>query len=183
MGTFEEIESANREYVAGGRHRPLPVRPSRHLAIVTCMDSRIDAFDALGLRLGEAHVIRSAGARVTDDVLRSLTLSTHVLGTREVIVVGHTDCGLSDPDGTLVERLSDLMGHPPVPRDWGVFRDPHEAVAEDCERLAAWTDRPDGLTIGGYVLDVATGALRCVVTPGSGPRPVVAGNEVAAESH
>jgi carbonic anhydrase len=162
---FEDIVAANREYVVAGQHRSLPVRPSRQLVMVTCMDSRIDAFASLGLELGEAHVIRTAGARVTEDVLRSLTLSTHVLGTRAVMVIGHTDCGLADPDGTLIERLTAIMGRPPVERPWGAFSSPAEAVAEDCELLAGWSDRPDDLTIAGYVLDVRTGALGSVVPP------------------
>ena len=165
MEPFDQLIAANRAYVDAGSHHPLPVRPARSLVIVTCMDSRIDAFATLGLQLGEAHVVRVAGARVTDDVLRSLTLSTHVLGTRAVAVIGHTDCGLVDPEGTLVERLTTLMGRPPVEREWGTFVTADDAVREDCARLGAWSDRPDDLAIAGYVLDVTTGALQERVPP------------------
>jgi carbonic anhydrase len=168
---FESLRAANARYVAEGRHRSLPVRPSRQLAIVTCMDSRIDAFAAMGLELGEAHVIRVAGARVTDDVLRSLTLSNHALGTRTVVVIGHTDCGLKDPDGTLVARLEGLLGHAPLQREWGAFASPQEAVAADCALLRDWPDRPTGLRVGGYVLDVADGSLEEVVAPFEAPPP------------
>ncbi|MEX0592342.1 MAG: carbonic anhydrase [Nitriliruptoraceae bacterium] len=73
MPTFEQLLTANRQYVDAGRHRPLPVEPARQLVVLSCMDSRIDAFAALGLDLGDAHVLRTAGARVTDDMLRTLT--------------------------------------------------------------------------------------------------------------
>jgi len=169
MDPFEQLVAANRVYVAGGGHRPLPVRPARSLVIVTCMDSRIDAFATLGLELGDAHVVRTAGARVTPDVLRSLTLSTHALGTRAVAVIGHTHCGLLDPDGTLVERLTVIMGREPTDRDWFAFPSAEVAVREDCARLGTWADRPDDLAIAGYVLDVTTGALTEVVPAWKAP--------------
>jgi carbonic anhydrase len=165
MDVFAEVEAANRDYVAGGTHRSLPVRPSRQLAFVTCMDARIPVFPVAGLELGDAHVIRTAGGRVTEDVLRSLALSTHVLGTRWVAVVAHTDCGVRDPDGALEARLTELMGHPPEGRDWYTFADPVEAVRGDCQRLLEWADRPEGLHVAGYVLDVETGALDQVFAP------------------
>jgi carbonic anhydrase len=166
---FTELTAANRDYVERGHHRPLPVRPARQLAVVTCMDCRIPVFPIVGLDLGDAHVIRTAGARVTDDVLRSLALSTHALGTRAVALIAHTDCGLQDPDGSLEARLVDLMGHPPESRAWHTFADPEEAVRQDCERLRSWSDRPDGFAIAGYVLDVADGRLREVVPPATAP--------------
>lgn len=165
MEPYDDLVAANREYVASGAHRALPVRPSRALVIVTCMDSRIDAFSTLGLELGEAHVIRAAGARITEDVLRSLALSTHALGTRSVAVIGHTDCGLCDIDGSLVARLSALMGHPPQERDWFEFTDVDDAVRSDCDLLLAWPDRPDGFRVAGYVLDVASGRVTEVAPP------------------
>lgn len=171
MEPFEELVAANARYVADGRHRVLPVQPSRRLALVTCMDSRIDAFAALGLDLGEAHVVRAAGARVTDDVLRSLTLSTHLLGTRTVALVGHTDCGLHDPQGTLPARVEALLGHPATTRAWGTFPTPQEAVRADCALLHAWPDRPEGLRVAGYVLDVADGRIAEVVAPAAAPPP------------
>ena len=169
MGPFDELVRANDRYVAAGEHRSLPVRPARRLAVLTCMDSRIAAFPALGLDLGDAHVIRGAGARVTDDVLRSLALSTHALGTRAVVVIGHTDCGLHDPDGTLTERLAATMGHPPEDRDWSAFDDPRQSVADDCQRLLTWPDRPDGFMLAGYLLDIEDGRLHEVVAPTEAP--------------
>lgn len=159
MALFEQIERANANYVRSGRHVPRPVEPAKKLAVVTCMDSRIDVFSSLGLQIGDAHVIRTAGARVTDDVLRSLALSTHVLGTRTCMVLGHTRCGLLDNDGNLAERLDQLPGVAPPVGGWGAFADPLDAIRDDCARLAAWPGRPADFEIGGYLVDVDTGQL------------------------
>lgn len=167
---FDDLTAANRAYVEGGAHRSVPVVPSRHLAVVTCMDARIDVFAVLGLELGEAHVVRNAGARVTDDVLRSLTLSAHLLETRSVILIGHTACGALDPEGTTPGRLTESLGRPPEPREWGTFTDSHEVLRRDAERLLQWPDRPTGLTVGAYLFDVVTGQLEQVVAPTAADR-------------
>jgi carbonic anhydrase len=165
MEVFAQIVASNRSYVQRGDHRPLPVRPARKLAILTCMDARIPVFPIAGLHLGDAHIIRTAGARVTDDVLRSLALSTHVLGTRSVAVIGHTDCGVCDPEGTLPERMAELLGHEPTTGTWHGFADPEQAVTEDCQELLEWPDRPAGFAVAGYLLDVHEGLLQEVVAP------------------
>jgi carbonic anhydrase len=142
--------------------RPPSPMPTRHLAVVTCMDARIDALRDLGLAHGDAHIIRVAGARIVEDVVRSLHLSTAMLGTRGCLVIGHTDCGLHDKDGTLGERLRTLD---PMRRDWGWFGDPEEAVREDVQRLLAWPGRPTPWAVAGGVLDVVDGSVRVVVPP------------------
>lgn len=167
MEAFNEVMAANDAYVAAGRHRSLPVRPQRRLAVITCMDSRIAAFPVLGLQLGDAHVLRTAGARVTDDVLRSLALSSHILGTREVLVVGHTNCGLHDPDGSTARTLTELMGHEPFTQSWGTFEDPATAIRADCERLLMWPDRPTPFEVAGLLLHIDEGRLEPVVAPAS----------------
>ena len=149
---------------AGVGGRPTSPAPTRHLAIITCMDARIDALTDLGLEHGDAHVIRVAGGRVVDDVVRSLHLSTAMLGTRGCLVVTHTDCGLHDRDGTLGERLRQLD---PLRRDWAAFTDPAEAVREDVDRLLRWNGRPEPWAVAGAVLDVADGSLTVVVPPTS----------------
>ena len=164
MPFFDELEQANAAYVASGEHEDLPVRPSRQLAVVTCMDARIDVYSVLGLSLGDVHVIRTAGGRVTEDVLRSLALSCHLLGVRRVAVITHTDCGLFDPDGRLPDKMAEVMGHPPATRQWGGFTSPERAVEEDCVLLGSWPDCPEDLELAGYVLDVTDGSLRNVVT-------------------
>ena len=171
MQVFDELLAGNRDYLEAGAHTSLPVRPRRHLAVVTCMDARIDVFAALGLDLGDAHVLRTAGGRLTEDVLRSLTLACHVLDVRAVAIVAHTDCGLKDPSGELVKRLTDVIGHPPWPRDWHAFADESDAVREDAARLLAWPDRPEGLLVAGYVLDVHDGRLHEVVPPAAAAPP------------
>src|SRR5256885_5230826 len=132
MTQLSRLLAANKGYAAA-RANVHDGRPSRHLAVVTCMDARIDVFAVLGLHLGEAHVIRNAGGRVTEDVLRSLALSCHVLGVETVVVMQHTKCGLT---GVTDEELQELTG-----ADLGFLSiDHHEAaLREDIELL---TDAP-----------------------------------------
>src|SRR6478609_10269808 len=106
MTEIGRLLEANEGYAAARANVADP-RPGRRLAVVTCMDARIDVFAALGLHLGEAHVIRNAGGRVTDDVLRSLALSTHVLGVDTVLLMQHTKCGLA---GVTDEQLQEATG-------------------------------------------------------------------------
>ena len=128
-------------------------RPGRRLAVVTCMDARIDVFAVLGLRLGDAHVIRNAGGRVTDDVLRSLALSSHVLGVETVVVMQHTRCGLA---GVTDAELRKLTG-----ADLGFFPiDDHAlALRQDIELLATQPYLTLLKVITGVVYDVETGAI------------------------
>src|SRR3954465_15052530 len=129
MTHIQRMLAANEAYAAA-RANITDARPSRHLAVVTCMDARIDVFAILGLHLGEAHVIRNAGGRVTEDVLRSLALSTQVLGVDTVVVMQHTKCGLA---GVTEEELRALTG-----ADLGFFAiDDHASnLREDIEILA-----------------------------------------------
>jgi carbonic anhydrase len=94
MDTIDQLLENNQKFAAGLAERHLDVEPQRHLAIVTCMDSRLDVFAALGLGDGEAHILRNAGGVITDDVIRSLAISQRRLGTREVMLIHHTDCGM-----------------------------------------------------------------------------------------
>src|SRR5829696_7201938 len=123
MTEIARLLAANDLY-ASARASVADARPSRHLAVVTCMDARIDVFAVLGLHLGEAHVIRNAGGRVTDDVLRSLALSSHVLGVDTVVVMQHTKCGLV---GVTDAELRNLTG-----ADLGFFPiDDHAAALRE----------------------------------------------------
>jgi len=110
-----ELLTNNRDFAASLPARHLDVRPSRQLAIVTCMDSRLDVFAALGLGVGEAHVLRNAGGVITDDVIRSLAISQRRLGTREVMLIHHTDCGMQSltDDGFRAE-LQEATGVAPA---------------------------------------------------------------------
>ena len=137
--------------------------PSRHLAIVTCMDARIDPQRAMGLELGAAHVLRNAGAVVSDDVLRSLVLSQRLLGTRSVAVMAHTDCGLRKVhDEDLASVLERETGQAP-PFAFGAFFDLDEHVREQMERVRACPWLPHVDDVRGYVLDIAAGTVRPVV--------------------
>ncbi|HEX4127152.1 MAG TPA: carbonic anhydrase [Acidimicrobiales bacterium] len=151
-----ELLAANRAYAAARANVTDP-KPSRHLAVVTCMDARIDVFAVLGLHLGEAHVIRNAGGRVTEDVLRSLALSSGVLGVDAAVVVQHTQCGLV---GVTDARLRELTG-----ADLGFLAiDDHAAaLREDVERLAGTPYLSRLQLIAGLVYDVESGELEDVV--------------------
>jgi carbonic anhydrase len=156
MTQVSRLLAANEAYAAA-RANVADAKPSRRLAVLTCMDARIDVFAALGLHLGEAHVIRNAGGRVTDDVLRSLALSGHVLGVNTVVVMQHTKCGLA---GVTDEDLRRQTG-----ADLGFFPiDDHAAaLREDINLLAATPYLTPLELIAGFVYDVETGEISDVV--------------------
>lgn len=156
MTEVSRLLADNRAYAAARANVADP-RPSRRLAVVTCMDARIDVFAALGLHLGEAHVIRNAGGRVTDDVLRSLALSSHVLGVDTVVVMQHTGCGLA---GVTDKELRRRTG-----ADFGFFPiDDHAAaLREDIEFLISKPYLEPLKIIAGFVYDVESGNLDDVV--------------------
>jgi len=156
MTQIQRMLTANEAYAAA-RANVGDARPSRHLAVVTCMDARIDVFAVLGLHLGEAHVIRNAGGRVTDDVLRSLALSSQVLGVTAVAVMQHTKCGLA---GVTDDELRRLTG-----ADLGFFPiDDHAAaLREDIDILTSTPYLEPIATIAGFVYDVETGEINDIV--------------------
>lgn len=156
MTPISDLLNANRGYAAARANVTDP-KPSRRLAVVTCMDARIDVFAVLGLHLGEAHVIRNAGGRVTDDVLRSLALSSGVLGVDTVVVMQHTKCGLA---GVSDQELRALTG-----ADLGFYPiDDHAAaLREDIQILVNTAYLARVRTIAGLVYDVESGQLEDVV--------------------
>jgi carbonic anhydrase len=139
---------------------PMPLVPQRHLAVVACMDSRIDVFACLGLGLGEAHVIRNAGGVVTDDVLRSLAISQHKLQTREILVIHHTECGLQT--FTDEEFKDELEGSSGIRPTWEekCFSDVDESVRESVGVLRSSPFLVSVESIRGFVFEVTTGILR-----------------------
>ena len=140
----------------------MPARPSRGVAVVACMDARMDVYRLLGLGLGEAHVIRNAGGVVTDDVLRSLAISQHVLGTREVVLVHHTRCGLEGADdAAFADRVEQATGSRP-PWRMQAFRDAEEDVRESI-RLLKESPYLISDEVRGTLYDVETGRLREIV--------------------
>jgi carbonic anhydrase len=165
VSEIDAVLVANERYSAEVHRRDVPVRPARHLVVVTCMDSRIDTFAALGLDLGDAHILRNAGGRVTDDVLRSLALSTTLLGTSEVIVIHHTQCGLSMMSDVEVRAACAAVGVDAEGIDFMTFTDVEASVREDVDRLRTSPLVAHRITVSGWVFDVQTGALRGVVAP------------------
>jgi carbonic anhydrase len=157
---IDELLANNRAFADGLPTRHLDVNPSRQLAIVTCMDSRLDVFAALGLSDGEAHVLRNAGGVITDDVIRSLAISQRRLGTREVMLIHHTDCGMQKvtDDGFRAE----LQGETGVAPAFAIesFVDVDEDVRQSIRRVRRSDFIPHRDRVRGFVYDVDTHRLR-----------------------
>jgi carbonic anhydrase len=142
---------------------PLPLPPAKHVAVVACMDARLNVYGILGLAEGEAHVIRNAGGVVTDDEIRSLAISQRLLGTAEIILIHHTDCGmLTFTDDDFKRSIQADTGIKP---EWAVeaFPDLDEDVRQSVARIKASPFIPHKDAIRGFVFDVATGKLNEVV--------------------
>ena len=160
-GDFDDLLEPNSDWQQGFDLADLTGRPIKHLAVVTCMDTRIDPLGALGLAPGEAKILRNAGARVTDDIIRSLAIVIANLGVDRVAVVVHTDCAMSKlDDATIRERVAEVASG-----DIGDFAplavdDQLATLQADLERLRTSPLVPDDLTVEGFVYDVTTGALR-----------------------
>ncbi len=158
VSAIDHLLHANENY-AERFPGPRPLRPKLRLAVVSCMDSRLDLFGALGLEIGDAHLIRNAGGLVTHDVLRSLALSQRALGTREIVVLHHTECGMSGfDDAAFRAELAAASGEEP---DWDVpgFDDVRAQVHESLETLRACAWLPHRDDVRGFVFDVATARL------------------------
>ncbi len=158
MSQTDELlaNSASRE----GDRAPLPSTPARRVAVLACMDARLDLFQILGLGEGDAHLIRNAGGVVSDDAIRSLAISQHLLGTEEIILIHHTDCGmLKFGDDEFAERLEAETGQRP---DWAAltFADLEDDVREGIERIEASPFIPRTDSVRGFVYEVETGSLR-----------------------
>lgn len=160
-GEFARLLDQNDRFVEAFDRSALTAAPLTGLAILTCMDARIDVEDALGLRVGDAHIIRNAGALASEDAIRSLVVSQQLLGTREILVIAHTGCGLHGADEeALRERVGDSTGFK-TEMGFGAFTDLDAMVREQVEILQ---DEPSILEVPvhGLVYDVATGRLRPV---------------------
>ncbi len=139
---------------------PRAVIPAKHVAIVTCMDSRIDIFRIFGLASGEAHILRNAGGLITDDMLRSLVLSQRLLQTREIILMHHTGCGLHGADEPALRREILAETGETVPYEFGAFDDIDAAVGRAIERVRVHPFLPHRDNVRGFVYDVQSGHLR-----------------------
>jgi carbonic anhydrase len=160
MSAIDDVLKANLAYALNHDPHTLSPHPRKRLAVLTCMDTRLDRI-TLGLKHGDAHMIRNAGAIATDDALRSLLVSHYLLGTQEVMVIGHTDCGLmKSSEEEIHNQIEELAGGPAnVPVRFHAFKDVEKNVREQMERLAShsWIKRE--LVLRGFVYDVLTGHL------------------------
>jgi carbonic anhydrase len=161
MGVVDEVLKANEQYASNFDLGGLPMPPARKLAVLACMDARLDVAQILGLKPGDAHVIRNAGGIATGDALRSLIVSHHLLGTREFMIVNHTDCGmLTFHDHELIERLERSTGASAVgPSTFHAFSDLEKNVAEQVRKLRSHPWIPADVPIRGFIYDVKTGRL------------------------
>lgn len=160
MSYFENFLKANQAYVELHGDLHLSIKPKTKVTIVTCMDSRLHVAPALGLALGDAHILRNAGGRVTDDMIRSLVISQQQMGTREIVVLHHTDCGAQTFNNEdFQEHLKRELGVDVSGKDFLPFQDVEESVREDMKLLRECPLIPDDVIISGAVYDVDTGRM------------------------
>jgi carbonic anhydrase len=160
MSTTDELLKNNEAYVASFDKGDLPMPPGKKLAVVACMDARLNVYGMLGLSEGDAHVIRNAGGVVTDDEIRSLAISQRLLGTEEIILIHHTDCGmLTFTDDEFKKSIQDDTGIKP---EWAAeaFPDLDADVRQSIARIKASPFIPKKDAIRGFVYEVESGRLR-----------------------
>ncbi len=162
MSRTDETLAANQEYAREFRLGHLPMPPARKLAIVACMDARLTVEPMLGLKTGDAHIIRNAGGLVTEDALRSLLISQQLLGTEEVLIINHTDCGmLTFKDDDLRKKLIAQTGTDTVaPAHFHAFQDVEENVRQQIQKVVSHPWIPESIPVRGFVYDVKSGQLK-----------------------
>jgi carbonic anhydrase len=159
MSVIDEVTKANEQYASGFAKGDLPMPPARKLAVVTCMDARLDPAHFLGLEEGDAHVIRNAGGIVNDETIRSLVISHQLLGTEEAVVIGHTDCGmLTFTNADVHEKL----GPESESIDFQPFPDAAERVRQSVATIRSHPLLADGFGATGFVYDVKSGRIEAV---------------------
>ncbi len=166
MSVYDAFLSANENYAAGfdvegDGAKPMP--PARKVAVVTCMDARLDPARFLGLEIGDAHVIRNAGGRVSEDAIRSLVISERLLGTTEIVVIHHTDCGmLTFSNGDLATKIQQDLGVDVGNRDFLPFSDLEQSVRDDVSMIKNSPLIPNDIPVSGAIYDVHTGKVTTV---------------------
>ena len=160
MGEIDRMAEANQDYAGNFDQGGLAMPPARSAAVLTCMDARLHPAKFLGLGLGDAHVIRNAGGRASDDAVRSLIISSRLLGTREFAVIHHTDCGmLTFSNDDLREKLAAETGGDASGIDFLPFSDLEQSVRDDVATIEASPFIDDDIQVTGFVYDVKTGSL------------------------
>ncbi len=160
MSVTDDLLRNNESYASGFEKGDLPMPPAKKVAIVACMDARLNPYGALGLQEGDAHVIRNAGGVITDDEIRSLAISQNLLGTEEIILIHHTDCGmLTFTDDELADKLESETGQRP---EWSArtFSDLDENIKDSVKRIKDSPFIPKTDSVRGFVYEVETGKLR-----------------------
>lgn len=165
MSTTDELLRRNESYARSFDKGSLPLPPARHLAVLACMDARLDVHKILGLEEGDAHVIRNAGGVATDDAIRSLVISQRLLGTNEIILIHHTGCGmLTFKDDEVKRQIESEVGiRPPFALE--AFPDLEEDVRQSIARIQASPFIPNKSSVRGFVYDVTSGKLEEVKVP------------------
>lgn len=160
MAITDQLVQANEAYAQTFDRGDLSAPPARHVAILTCMDARLHPESFLGLDVGDAHMIRNAGGRASDDAIRSLIISSHLLGTNEYVVIHHTDCGmLTFTNDDLHRKLADETGADASHIDFLPFPDLEQSVRDDVSQINESPFIPDGIPVRGFIYDVKSGKL------------------------
>jgi carbonic anhydrase len=159
MSVTEELLENNKAYAESFDKGDLPIPPAKGVAVVTCMDARLNVYGMLGLQEGDAHVISNAGGVITDDEIRSLAISQRLLGTREIVLIHHTDCGmLTFTDDELKQQIQDDVGiKPHFPME--SFTDLEDDVRQSIARIQASPFLPHKDSVRGFVYEIETGRL------------------------
>jgi carbonic anhydrase len=160
MSEVQEFQKANAAYASSFNKGNLPMPPGRHVAVLTCMDARLDPARFLGLEEGDAHVIRNAGGRASDDAIRSLAISEQLLGTNEVVVIHHTDCGmLTFSNADLRKKLKQELNADAEHVDFLPFKDLEQSVRDDVATIKNSPFIPKNIEVSGFIYDVRSGRL------------------------
>jgi carbonic anhydrase len=160
MSVAQEFQKANEVYASSFNKGDLPMPPARHVAVLTCMDARLHPSRFLGLEIGDAHVIRNAGGRASDDAIRSLAISQQLLGTNEVVVIHHTDCGmLTFANEDLREKLKQQLNADAEHIDFLPFKDLEQSVRDDVATIKNSPLLLKNIEVSGFIYDVKSGKL------------------------
>ena len=157
---FKDLTDANAEYVKSFKYSELTGVAQKGLAIVTCMDSRINPLSVVGMRSGDAKILRNAGARVTEDVLRTLVLATYLLGVKRILIMPHTQCRMAEnTEDEIHAKIAAEFGVNTHSLEFRTTNDQLGALAKDVNRVRSYPLLNDGVTVGGAIYDVKTGAI------------------------
>ena len=158
--TFDDVLAGNQRFVESYHEPGMSGRAAKHLALITCMDSRIDPLSVLGMKSGDMKILRNAGARVTDDVLRTLVLAAYLLDVDRVIVMQHTDCRMAkSTESEVHQSILDSTGVDTRSLEFRTIDDPFETLKADVQRIRSFPFIPDHVVVAGGMYDVHTGEL------------------------